>query len=452
MVDDILNLQPCQVELLTSFYSILELLMRFKAAVRRLESLLNYEKKPGYDYNLDDYRQFLAGIGSPHQRLRSVILIAGTKGKGSTGMILSSLLSAFGKRVGLFNSPHLIDVRERIRINNKKIPKATFARYIKDVVARIKSPQGIRSYFEALVTIATLYFLDEAVDYAIFEVGMGGRKDATNVHRPILSIITRIGHDHERFLGRNLDQIAREKAGIIHDRAPVILARQLPSVHRIITEIAEERGSRCYYVEDELRVEILNQDLHGSHLLIKEDGEIFTCEFPLIGYHQIENLKAALFAARLLGVDRRSIQAGLRRVRVPARIEVIDSQPRVILDTAHNPQSFNALARVLPQIVSGRLIVVFGISKGKNWSILKKKILPWSYETIITKASLPRATEPAVLARKIPARIIDKVGEAVTTALDLASPEDTILITGSFYIAGEAIEALRDLGVKVQIP
>ena len=426
--------------------------MRFSRAVNLLESLLNYEKSPGYDYNLDDYRDFLETIDSPHKLLRPIILIAGTKGKGSTGMMLASILTASGYKVGIFNSPHLIDVRERIRLNNKKIPKSRFTAYVYEIVPKMRSPQGIRSYFEALVTIAISYFLDEKVDYALFEVGMGGRKDATNLLRPIMSLITRVGHDHMKFLGKNLEEIATEKAGIIHDQAPVVFTYQLPSVRRIIAETARKANSSCYYAEELIDIEVLNQDHHGYHLLIRDGERIYAAEFPLLGDHQIENLKGAIVAAKLLGVDEEKIKRGIRKVEIPARVQVFDLKPRIIVDVAHNTQSFNALARVLPRITSGRLFIVFGVSKGKNWSVLRKKILPWSYETIVTRTSLPRGQDPELLARNIKAKVFNRVDNAVIWALDHANPSDTILITGSFYIAGEALATLRMLGFKVGIP
>lgn len=426
--------------------------MRFKAAVKKLESLIDYERKPAYEYNLDDYRRFLESIGSPHERLRPVILIAGTKGKGSTGMILSSILAASGKKVGFFNSPHLIDVRERIRINNRKIPKGRFAEFVKEILPRMEHPSGIRSYFEVLVTIAILYFLAENVDYSIFEVGMGGRKDATNVLAPIISIITRIGHDHKRFLGSNLRAIGREKAGIIHDQAPVVISHQKPGVKQLIKKIASERNSPFYYAEDYIKAEVLNQDYQGCHLLIRINNRMVASEFSLLGDHQIENLKAAITTCRILGVDLNAVKKGIRQVRAPARIQVFDVQPRIIIDTAHNPQSFNALAKVLPQIITGRLFVIFGVSAGKDWSILRKKILPWSYRTIITKSKLPRAKRPSSLAKSFPGKVVETVGESIMIVLEVTQPIDTILITGSFFIAGEAIEILSGLGLKVQKP
>ncbi len=418
-----------------------------------LDSLINYEKTPGYGYNLNDFRKFLTYFNSPQDRLKNVIHIAGTKGKGSTAAIVSSCLSSSGYRVGLFTSPHLKRVNERIRINDREISNRALERYIRRIKRSIKRKHrsekqkecyGARTFFEVLTVIAFLHFLEKKVDFPILEVGLGGRLDTTNVTAPLLSVITRIGYDHTPLLGTRLEQIAWEKAGIIKAHGHLITKYQRPTVASVINRLARQRNSAIIFAEEQHTITLVGQSLRGSRLHV--DGELGTFDafFPLVGQHQIENLLLALAVLNELRkkgfkISRQAIQKGIRRTSLRGRFEIISKNPLVIFDCAHNQDSFEALASNLDTFHIKDFSIILGSSRDKDIQYCLTHIVPRARQVLLVKADNPRAIEPTDLyarVKKYHKRVL--IAHSVQKALGYlkasGNRKTPIVITGSFYL------------------
>ncbi|MGB3479350.1 MAG: folylpolyglutamate synthase/dihydrofolate synthase family protein [bacterium] len=429
-------------------------------------SLVDYEKIPGYDYKLEDFIEFLTQFDSPQKRLNNVIHIAGTKGKGSTAAMISSCLEACGYRVGLFTSPHLKRINERIKINNFEISNRDLMKYIKQIKPYIKGKHGTRpvkyrklpgapsikyhkfhgarTFFEILTTIAFLHFLKKKTDFTILEVGLGGRLDSTNVTNPIISVITRIGYDHTNLLGNKLSQIAREKAGIIKNCGKLITIKQRPTVQKIIEKICREKSCSLSLAESQHDIKIVRQIIKGSHLKIKGEIGTFNTFLPLPGKHQVENLLIALAVINELGkmgfkIPVSAIQKGIRQTDLHGRFEIISKKPLIIFDCAHNQDSFEALGKNLNLVNTKDLYLIFGTNKDKDIRYCLKYIFPRAKEVLLVKADNPRAMEPIDLyerAKKYQKNLI--VAPSVQKAIEYIKTKThhnpTILITGSFYL------------------
>lgn len=429
-----------------------------------LYSLINYEQVPNYHYDLEAFKEFLARLGSPHKKLKNVILIAGTKGKGSTVTITNSCLIASGYKVGLFTSPHLKKINERIKINNQEIADEELNRYIEIIKPHIdlKTKVGARTFFEVLTTIALMHFGDNAVDFAVLEVGLGGRLDATNVFSSHIPVITRIGYDHMNLLGNKLSQIAYEKAGIIppplssgkeelaRECNVVITIFQRPSVERVLKKVARERNKEIIYAEKMHEIEIRGISLKGSRLKISGKLGNFNAFLSLAGWHQIENLKialAVLYELKKKGfqINLSAIKRGLGQTKLPGRFEVIFNNPLVIYDVAHNEDSFRALyenIKHLLKIKDRGLFFIFGCNRDKNINFAIKNLFPLAETALLVKANNPRAMEPIEIYRKakmyqknlIIAGSVKRAFEYLRAKANVLSP---VVIFGSFYLYDE---------------
>ncbi|MGD9380666.1 MAG: Mur ligase family protein [candidate division WOR-3 bacterium] len=409
-----------------------------------LYSLIDYEKTVGYDYDLDAYRNFLVQLDSPHKKLKNVILIAGTKGKGSTAAILNSCLIGCGYKVGLYSSPHLEKVNERIKVNRQNITDTELAGYLSAVKPFITKGKRARSFFETLTTIAFLHFLKTRVDFSILEVGLGGRLDATNATEPLISVITRIGYDHTNLLGTTLSQISGEKAEIIRESGNLVTIHQKPEVEKIITRIVQERKSTIIYAEEQHNIAVTDQSLKGSHVRITGGIGELDAFLPLAGKHQIENLllaAAVLFELRTMGflLDREAIATGIGRTRLHGRFEVISESPLVIFDCAHNEDSFRALEENLEAFGIEEFSLIFGANEDKDISYCLERIFPKASNVFLVKSNSPRAREPQELrqsARKFQNRVFisHSVKEAMQDAVSKGGPCTATIITGSFYL------------------
>ncbi|MGQ9464270.1 MAG: bifunctional folylpolyglutamate synthase/dihydrofolate synthase [bacterium] len=427
-----------------------------------LYSLVNYERVPGYKYDLEAYKMFLEKLGSPHKRLRNVILIAGTKGKGSTATIICSCLVASGYRVGLFTSPHLIKVTERIKINNREITQNEMEKYIKAIRPHINfhSRIGARTFFEVLTTIAFMYFAEQEVDFAILEVGLGGRLDATNVFDFHIPVITRIGYDHMNLLGSRISQIAYEKAGIIHglhsstydtNKKIVITIHQRPTVESILKKISCQRNHEIIYADDLHQIEIIESTAFGSKLSIKGALGSFVAFLPLVGRHQIENLKIVLAVLNILKekgykINKLDIRKGIARTKLPGRFEIISKKPLTIYDVAHNEDSFKALhlnilklKHLQKNFTDYSLYMIFGCNQDKDIGYAIKNILPMAKQSLLVKINTPRAMEPLDIydmAKKYQRNIL--IAGSVKRALEyihtIKNERLIIIIFGSFYL------------------
>ncbi len=423
--------------------------MTYQAFLGRLDRLVNYEKVAGYDYDLAAFTRFLENFGSPERRLKNVILVGGTKGKGSTCAMLESILRHCGYRTGLYSSPHLVRINERIRVDGRPIGNDDFVRLGEQVLKKVERTSGGRSFFEALTAVAFLYFIEEELDYTILEVGLGGRLDATNVSSPIVTAITRIGLDHTNLLGKTLEKIAGEKAGIMRRGVPLVIGFQKPRVREYLVRQARIRQAPVSHAGSMRMVGILSTGVGGTSIRIGERR----FKIPLAGRHQIENLLTVLKivdALRGLGhaLPERAVREGVKHTLLAGRVQVWSRRPLVILDGAHNADSFRALLSVLESFSYNRLFLVFGITCDKDPRVAYRGIFPMADRVILTRADFPRAKEPAAIRLELGVRgrrcvVIEPVNAAVQAAIRAARPADCVVIFGSFYVVGEALKALR---------
>lgn len=424
-----------------------------------LNSLVNYEKTPGYKYDLAAFKAFLEKLDSPHKRLKNVIIIAGTKGKGSTATIISSCLIASGYKVGLFTSPHLIRINERIKINNQEISNKEMEKYIRIIKPHInfKNRLGARTFFETIATIAFMYFVDRKVDFAVFEAGLGGRLDATNVFNSHIPVITRIGYDHMNLLGNRLSEIAYEKAGIIPfhrqqtGNGKVITIHQRRDVEKVLKKIARKRRNKIIFADDLHKIAIKNITLNGTELSIHGALGKFDASLPLVGRHQIENLKialAVLFELKRRGfkINLRSVKKGIENARLPGRFDVLSKNPLVIYDVAHNEDSFKALNNNIEELIlkeNGKNIyIIFGCNKDKSINYAVKEIFPKAKKVLLVRADNPRAMEPAEICKKAKRYqrniiIANTVRAAIKYIKRIRDQKKAVIIFGSFYLYSE---------------
>jgi len=378
-----------------------------------------------------------------------VIQVAGTNGKGSTAYFLASILQTAGHKVGLFTSPHLHDIRERISIDKQWISPGDFSSglwSIKGLAEDLLKRELIKhmpSFFEYIFLTAIHYFSREKVDFIILEVGLGGRWDATSAITPEVTAITTIARDHTMLLGKRLGQIAGEKAGIIKKGVPVVCGCKVGSIaHRVIKDTASRARAPFFNVIDaKNHLEIL--DNHSYQCSYTTESEDYTFNVRLNGLHQTFNAAAAVKVIQVLSNNNKSIYVsktaicdGISDTFVPARIETLDTSPRVILDGSHNVQSTAALTHFLKEKQKNRLTLVFGVLADKNYQRMIALLLPYIHSVILTEPVSNRALpaqkmlklfkDKVVLVRKNP-------GEAYRSARQF---KEDILITGSFYLVG----------------
>ncbi len=369
----------------------------------------------GKKYNLDlkAISRLMGKLGNPHKGLK-VIHVAGTNGKGSTCAIIASMIRQAGKKTGMYTSPHLIRINERIKIDGEDIPDRDFTEYYRKVRKHYKD----ETFFEFMTAMAFLYFFEKKVDYAVIEVGLGGRLDATNIITPLISIITNIGLEHERYLGYDTKKIAYEKAGIIKEGVPVVTGAAGEALDAI-RSIAAGKGSRLHLVEKDGKD--LRINLHGAF--------------------QKHNALIALKAAEIAGIDEKAAKAGLLKVEWPGRFEFISEN--ILVDCAHNLDAVKVLKKELERIRGrySRVVVVIGILDDKNYKAMLKELETVADMFILTEPKIERATKVEVLLKAVnkEKRAIKGVRQAVSYAEEIAGKDDLILITGSIYTVGEAM-------------
>jgi dihydrofolate synthase/folylpolyglutamate synthase len=388
----------------------------YTQALDYIRRVTNYERDPSAyttrEYNLRTVRRMLARVGNPHLTL-DVIHVAGTKGKGSVCLMLDALLR--GRRPGLFTSPHLVDMLERIQVDGRPISRAAFA----SALGRVAPPFRC-TYFELMTAAAFDVFARRKVGAAIVEVGLGGRLDTTNVVRPRVCVINAVDYDHMDKLGNTLAEIAAEKAGIIKPGVPVVVGPQRPAARRVILKIARRLGCPVYEPRAVWR-------RIGNRMKVRVGA--FKFSMPSLGPHQARNAALAVQAAALFGgpID----LAALASIRLPGRFE---RRGRFILDVAHNPVSARALAAALGK---RHVTIVFGCSRDKDARSMLRILRPFAKRFILTRADHPRAFEPRELASMVSGTPVKTVGEALRLA------RGPTLVTGSFYVVGEAMARLK---------
>ena len=413
-------------------------------------SYTNYERKglPRYtmaNYDLARIQALLARLGNPHWAFKS-LLIAGTKGKGSTAAFTESMVRAAGYRTALYISPHLHTFRERIRLGGEYIPEEEVTRLIEKLKPELEAVEGLTA-FEVITALAFYAFAEANVEVAVLEVGLGGRLDATNVSNPAVAVITSISYDHMQLLGDTLALIAREKAGIIRPGALVVSAPQVPEAMTMIEEVCEGRRAELITVgEEEYRWQPGQVTLRGQ--AFEMGGERYW--IPLLGRHQLANATTALAALDALEqrtgirVPHQARLDGLRNTRWPGRLELLGQHPHVIVDSAHNGDSASKLQAALLELFPGRhIILVFGASGDHPYTDSLRELLPIAERTYLTRSRHPRAATTESLAeaaRKLGFRatVVPGVAEALDAALADARPEDVICITGSIFTVADA--------------
>ncbi|MCI0493735.1 bifunctional folylpolyglutamate synthase/dihydrofolate synthase, partial [candidate division KSB1 bacterium] len=377
------------------------------------------------------------------------IHIAGTNGKGSTSAITESILRTSGYKTGLYTSPHLIDVRERIKCNDIIISKNELIGYIEKYKPLIEKYKC--TFFETMTAIAFAYFADQKIDVAVIEVGLGGRLDATNVVSPILTIITEIEHDHTKQLGRSRKKIALEKAGIIKHGAVCLTGSQHKIVLDTLAQVCRERKTELMPVARLIHVDNIIKSEKFTAFDLKVNGSIYPqLKLPLLGDHQIQNASLAIMAANLLSRDRFQIKTediyhGLFDVSWPGRLQILSNSPKVIVDVAHNPDGINKLTQTIQELFAGKdLSIILGICKTKNYQSMIKKLCSIAKRIIAVRPDTHRALEAKVLARtvekyQVPVYPFNDVRSGFDFALNTISEDTLILGTGSHYTVGEII-------------
>jgi dihydrofolate synthase / folylpolyglutamate synthase len=454
--------------------------MSYDTAIARMFALGHeLAHTPAQKFDLAHMRVLLAALQHPERSFPSV-LVAGTNGKGSTAATLASILRASGVRTGLYTSPHLVRINERIRINGEPINDDYFAR-LHDLVDRAAERLVEKgelpwhpSFFEMLTAIAFEYFERQEVELAVLEVGMGGRLDATNVVEPRLSIITDISLDHQKFLGDTITEIAREKAGIIHPCGVVVTLPQQPEANDVIGNAILSQGARAInavpYVppvspaaaRTEHRVPGNGKSgfAYVSRYRLQVIGQEITVETPLVGRHQLRNVALAIAAAEELKnqglpITPETIERGVRETQWPGRFQVIpgsENMPEIVLDVAHNPAGAWALRAALSACYEDRpLTFVFGAMRDKAINEIAEILFPLGEQVIATRADNPRSASPGEI-REAAARTSVEILEApdvpaaLARATALAGPKGLVVVTGSIYIVGEA---MRQLGMRI---
>ena len=449
--------------------------MSYQSAVSRMFALGHeLAQTPSHKFDLDHMRVLLEAMDHPERRFPSVLL-AGTNGKGSTAATLASILRASGLKAGLYTSPHLVRMNERIRINGVEISDHDFAelhgkidRVAGKLVEKTELPWH-PSFFEMMTAIAFEYFAREKVNLAVLEVGMGGRLDATNVVEPKVSVITDISLDHQKFLGNTVGAIACEKVGIIRPGGAVVTLPQQPEANEVIGNKIMELGARAvnavpfvppvspgsseYLVPSTERGNANLVYRYPLHVM----GEQIWVETPLVGRHQLRNVALAIAAAEELNrlgfgsITAKSIESGIRETRWPGRFQVIAARagwPEMVIDVAHNPAGAWALRSALSERYEDRpLIFVFGAMRDKAISEIAEILFPLADRVIATRPENPQAASPEEI-RQAAARTgaeveaVEDVRSAVERARSLAPAGTVVVITGSIYLVGEAMSVI----------
>lgn len=436
--------------------------------------MLTYQKALDYIYSFADVEKMLAGhlarfdlartkallelLDNPHRHFQ-VVHVAGTKGKGSTAAMIESILRAAEYKTGLFTSPHLHTYRERIRVNGQPISEEELTTLLERLISPIESVPEL-STFEITTALAFYHFAQEGIEWAILETGLGGRLDATNVVDPAVAVITLIGYDHMEFLGHRLGEIAREKAGIIKKGKPVVCAPQRPSALKVIKGVSRERNAPLTLVGRDwtwerkgfdLRRQLLDVHCHkkpnvDSSGLCRDYANL---SIPFLGAHQLVNATTVVatmaeLARQGVSLSSENVAEGLKVTFWPGRLEVLNQEPLLVVDGAHNLESSKALAQALREYFNfQRLILIFGALHGHDFKAMLKQLLPLVDRIFVTHSLHPRAIHAKILAQQVNAlghrcQIEPQVDKALWRALSQAGKGDLVCATGSLSIAAEA--------------
>jgi len=419
---------------------------------RAIEYLFNLQKF-GIKFGLSKTENLLEAFGNPHLG-RNYIHIAGTNGKGSVAAFMGSILQEAGYKVGLYVSPHLVRFTERFRINGTEISRDETVALIEELQNAVNADEP-PTFFEAVTAMAILHFARQKTDIAIMEVGMGGRLDATNVITPLVTGITNISMEHQEYLGNRLSHIAMEKAGVIKKGVDVVTAAGQPEIIEQLRSVAEERGAPFWRVGKDVKYRSTPSGLHffGQRRKLKD------LQLGLRGIHQSRNAALALGMLERLETKgfphtTEQIRKGLKKADWPGRMQIIEENPLILLDGAHNAAAVKALARSIRKDFSyEKMILVIGVMADKDIAALLRAIVPISDRVLYTRPVYARAADPRVLKEKapplnVPGEIIPSLAQALKRAKAIATPKDLIVVCGSLFTVGEALSFLDPVRYK----
>lgn len=443
--------------------------MTYLDALHYIYSFTNYEVSPARAYAPENFdlgrmRNLLAALGDPQSRFRSVH-VAGTKGKGSTGALVESVLRQAGLRTGFYTSPHLHTFRERIRVLGEMIGPEEVAKGVEKVEPLAAGIPSLTT-FEVMTALAFDYFASKGVEIAVLEVGLGGRLDATNVVSPLVSVITSISYDHVAILGNTLEQIAREKAGIVKPGISVVSSPQSEQAAATIENAAHAAPAPLVEVTASLEFEVagtkhallpVESTLEGQKLLWSRRApgvaaDSVPLELPLLGRHQQVNAATALATLCILregglAIPDQAVQQGFRSVQWQGRFEILARKPFLVVDGAHNGDSAHQLAETLQVLFPDSSIhFVFGASSDKDIQTIFQELLPRAESIILTRSHNPRAAPVERLAElagdfSVEVSIAPDVAAGLRVAMERAQPHDVVCVTGSLFVVAEAREA-----------
>lgn len=422
------------------------------SGIKYLEKLTDFGIKLG----LDKIRFLLSNLDNPHTKFKS-ILIAGTNGKGSVACFISNCLKQAGYKTGLYTSPHLIRVEERIQINGKPVPAKIFNELcfeLKDLWEKL--PVEMKpTYFEALTAIAFEYFSREKIDVCVCEVGMGGRFDATNVLKPVLEIITPVSFDHMDYLGNSIEEIASEKAGIIKQNSILVSGKQMPGALKVIKRVCRQKKTKGYFYGRDFSARMVYSNFpQEQRLNFTGTEQIRNVPIRLFGSHQVQNAAVAIQSLLLLkkiGFDMpyAAIIDGMKNAIWPARFQLVLERPTVIIDGGHNADGINSLKRALKKYFPGRKFVfLIGILKDKKWEVMLRLLSNIGEKFIFTRPDTPRSIPPVDLAKKmkqfsnVPVETIENPKIAFTRLIETKSNSPRI-VCGSLYLAGDILKIMK---------
>ena len=440
---------------------------RYQQALDYIYSAIDYERetrpRDASHYDLRRMVELLERMGNPHLKARTVH-IAGTKGKGSTAAMMASVLKASGYVTGLYTSPHLHTFNERIRVDDRLISDdelvALVDKYRPDFEAvNEKATYGRLTTFELVTALAFAYFEQKKTDFQVIEVGLGGRLDATNViPQPEVSIITSISFDHMEVLGNTLTEIAGEKAGIIKPNSIVVISPQVDEANRVFEQVCLKNDAQLIKVGRDVSWQALGFDSTRQSLQVTGRRGSYELSIPLLGQHQLDNAATAVAGLEVLmdkgfHISADSMAQGLAQVKWTGRLQVLNRQPLLVVDGAHNRDSARKLCESLRQYFQfDRAILIIGTSYDKDIAGIVSELAPLFNQVIATRSSHPRAMATAPLVAEfsrhnVPAQAADDISVAMRRALSLASEKDLICVTGSLFVVALAMEQAKSLGL-----
>ncbi|GKU29989.1 bifunctional folylpolyglutamate synthase/dihydrofolate synthase [Clostridium folliculivorans] len=416
--------------------------------------------KFGSNYGLERTEKLLELLGSPHKKLKA-IHIAGTNGKGSTTSMITSILMEAGYKVGMYTSPYIEEFEERIQINKNNIPKSDLAKVVTDVKVAVDEVVRLGydspTEFEIITAAMFKYFYDENVDYAVVEVGLGGRLDSTNVVTPILSVITSISFDHMNILGDTLEKIAYEKAGIIKENIPVVVYPLVDEAMKVIEKVASERNAKIYKVNNQWAV--ITEPKAGNNsqrILITTDEESYNIKLSLLGKHQLLNCTVAIKAIEVLkeigvSIEKQHVLSALAKVIWSGRMEVMNASPLVVIDGAHNIDGITKLVESINTYFNyDKIKVIVGILADKQVEAMIDKISTIADSAIVTTPHNYRAEASTVIKELldkngVQTEIVEDYRESFIKAFSSSQKEDLILVCGSLYMIGDMRKTIRSV-------